>query len=1097
MGIFGLVKRSLLFYWRRNVGVLLAAVVSSAILIGALLVGDCVRYSLRRIVDLRLGEIRFVMTSQNRFFREGLSEQIGSSPVPVIQLRGFVANSDGSRRVNRVEVLGVDGRFFSMGGAVDPFGDGGGGLLVNAELAERLGVGVGDEVVVRVGRPGRMSRDVPLMPDSDMTAVYRGEVTGVLGEGDFGRFSLQANQVSPLNLFVPLGWLQERIEREDFVNTLLISGDITNEQLEGALELEDFGLEIRELAASSEIEVRSRRVFFDEFITEALEAVSDEGGAHLTYFVNELGFGEKGSPYSMVTAIGKGMGDDEIVINEWLAEDIGAGVGDRLTLKYFVMGERRELVEESSEFLVREVLSMESMAGDESFMPDFPGLSDEENCRDWDPGIPIDLDKIRDKDEVYWDDYRGTPKAFVSLAAGRRMWENRFGDATGVRYPMGKVGREDISSGFLANVDAGRAGLYLQDVRELGERAGGGTTDFGQLFLGLSMFLIAAAGILTSLVFAFCVERRQGEAGMLLAVGFEKKVVRRIFLLEGLVLSVVGAVLGAIIGVGYTKGMIFGLGTVWKGAIAGSAIHFHASFSTVFIGIFAGISISLFAIWVTLKKQMRRSAQQLLRGSEDFLAVGVKGKVSLFLAVVSVVGAIAIINFSGGESKAVAGAFFGAGSLLLVGGLCLVYAFLGGVAGSVVGKSARRLRLGLLFGGSGIGKSLLFGGSVFGLSLRNAMRRRGRSLAVAALIAAGSFLVVSIGAFKHDPLAHVDERASGTGGFAVFGESAIPVLGDLNSDSMREKVGLADGDVQVVQMRVRDGDDASCLNLNRAQRPRVLGVDPEEFGRRGAFGEIKLVEGMEADGWGVLDVDLGEDVIPAVADNATIIWALGKKLGDDVEYVDDEGRRFAVRLVGAMGNSILQGNLIVSEKQFASRFPSEDGYRMFLGDAEKVKSDAVIGRLSEAFADSGMEVVSAGERLGEFSAVENTYLSIFQLLGGLALILGSVGLGLVVLINVLQRRGELAMLRAVGFRRDLLKKMIIYEHAGLFALGLVCGVGAALIAIIPALRTPGVDVGYFFLAIIIGSIAFSGLVWIWLSASVALKGALLDALRDE
>jgi len=454
MDILTLVKRSLVFYWRRNVGVLLAAVVSSAILVGALLVGDCVRYSLGRLVGLRLGEVQYVMTSQNRFFREGLSEQIGSASAPVIQLRGFVANSDGSRRVNRVEVLGVDRRFFAMGGAVDPFGDGGDGLFVNEELAGRLGVVVGDEVVLRVGRPGRMSRDVALMPDSDMTAVYRGKVTGVLGEGDFGRFSLQANQVAPLNLFVPLGWLQEKIEREGFVNTLLVGGELTDDELQKYLKPADFGLEIRELSASSEIEVRSRRVFLDDFITEALEAVSDEGGAYLTYFVNELRFGIKASPYSMVTAIDRGMGDDEIVVNEWLAEDIGAKVGGRLTLKFFVMGERRELVEESSEFLVREVLSMESMAGAESFMPDFPGLSDEENCRDWDPGIPIDLDKIRERDEEYWDEYRGTPKAFVSLAAGRKMWENRFGDATGVRYPVGKVGREDISGGFLANVDA-------------------------------------------------------------------------------------------------------------------------------------------------------------------------------------------------------------------------------------------------------------------------------------------------------------------------------------------------------------------------------------------------------------------------------------------------------------------------------------------------------------------------------------------------------------------------------------------------------------------------------------------------------------------
>ena len=55
MNIFGFILRSIVFYWRRNVGLLLTAVVSGAVLAGALLVGDSVRYSLNRIVDLRLG----------------------------------------------------------------------------------------------------------------------------------------------------------------------------------------------------------------------------------------------------------------------------------------------------------------------------------------------------------------------------------------------------------------------------------------------------------------------------------------------------------------------------------------------------------------------------------------------------------------------------------------------------------------------------------------------------------------------------------------------------------------------------------------------------------------------------------------------------------------------------------------------------------------------------------------------------------------------------------------------------------------------------------------------------------------------------------
>ena len=61
------------------------------------------------------------------------------------------------------------------------------------------------------------------------------------------------------------------------------------------------------------------------------------------------------------------------------------------------------------------------MAADPSLMPAFPGLADTENCRDWEPGIPIEVDRIRDIDEEYWDEHRGTPKAFVELGTGQGL----------------------------------------------------------------------------------------------------------------------------------------------------------------------------------------------------------------------------------------------------------------------------------------------------------------------------------------------------------------------------------------------------------------------------------------------------------------------------------------------------------------------------------------------------------------------------------------------------------------------------------------------------------------------------------------------------
>ena len=1107
MSLFRLAKRSLGFYWRTNLGVLLATMASTAVLAGALVVGDSVRHSLKMMVTARLGTTQFALAAQSRFFRAKLADELAAelntTVAAVLQLRGLIASSNSTRRANRIEVLGVDERFFRVGAGQTPFGDDWSeGIVLNEPLVERLGVGAGDEVVLRIEKPGLMPRDVPLTPDSDLSLAFRLVVRAVAEESEFGRFSLQANQVAPLNVFVPLQWLQEKLGRSAQANMLLVAGgtkdSVTVEKANDAIgkcwQLADAGLELRRLERLNMFEIRSRRVFIDESLGEAAMGAGDEAVGVLTYFVNELRLGDKTTPYSVVTAMGRlananslipvGMQDDEILINQWLAEDLGAKVGDVIELTYFILGLMRKLQEQKSSFRVREILSMDSPGVDRELMPDFPGLADAENCRDWEPGIPIDLDKIRKRDEDYWQRYRGTPKAFVTLGAGQAIWANRYGNLTAVRYRGSNESKQAIARRLLSGVEPASVGLFFQSVRARGIKAGDEATDFGQLFLGFSIFLIIAALILMGLLFVFGVESRSEQVGMLLAVGLPSRLVRRLLFIEGGMLAILGAIAGTGAGLLYTRAMIYGLATVWREAVSGTVIHFYAKPFTLFVGALGAVVVSLIAIWLTLRKQVSRPARELLAGNlEGQFFVGKrvsKGRIGLSVAGAAAIGAALLLGVLGaGDSGAVSGAFFGAGALLLIAGLGLSQALL-----KIVGGSWSRTMT-----------------SLAGLGLRNSTRRSGRSLAVVGLLACGIFLVIAVGANRHNPVAEAHKRDSGTGGFSLYGESAVGILHNLDSESGRQSMGLDDKvfeGIEVVQLRVHDGDDASCLNLNRAQQPRLLGVQPERLQERGSFRFTKTIgDGGRESAWGLLNQNLGKDVVPAVGDYPTVVWALGKSVGDELEYTDEKGRSFRLRLVGMLKNSILQGSLLIAEDKFVRRFPSEDGYRIFLVDACEDKAEAVAEKLSTRLRDFGMALTPAKQRLATFSAVENTYLSIFQLLGGLGLILGSVGLGLVVLRNVLERRGELAMLQAVGFNKAALKRMIFYEHVGLLLCGLVCGVAAALVAVGPALKSPGAELPYFSLMLTIAAIGISGVVWIRAATVFALSGKMLDALRNE
>jgi ABC-type antimicrobial peptide transport system permease subunit len=164
---------------------------------------------------------------------------------------------------------------------------------------------------------------------------------------------------------------------------------------------------------------------------------------------------------------------------------------------------------------------------------------------------------------------------------------------------------------------------------------------------------------------------------------------------------------------------------------------------------------------------------------------------------------------------------------------------------------------------------------------------------------------------------------------------------------------------------------------------------------------------------------------------------------------------------------------------------------------ETASAENISAALSRALRDVGLELTPTEKRLAQFNAVQNTYLNTFQILGGLGLLLGSVGLGIVVLRNVLERRSELAVLLAIGFRKRSLRWLVLSEHTALLWMGIALGIFAAVVAVLPALLSPRGDFPYVSLAVTLGAVLLSGMIWTWAATSLALRGELLEALRNN
>jgi ABC-type lipoprotein release transport system permease subunit len=1071
--------------------------VGAAALVGALIVGDSTRESLRDLALLRLGKIDVALAGGDRLFQDDLasrfSRESGAEAAAALQVSGTAVNQDESRRANQIQVIGAREDFWKLGATpFEGWKTAPDTVFLNTALAERLGAKAGDTILLRIEKPSLLSREAPISPQQDYSVTARLRVAGIVPDSQFGRFGLRANQVSALSAFLPLEALQTKLGLEHRANLLLArlaSGDATNAQaaLAKVWRLADAEASVASVAGGG-LELRSSRVFLDPPLVEAARQAAPDGAPLVTYFVNELADGAKTTPYSMVTAMGRpvvpdGMKPDEILLNQWLAEDLQAKPGDTTRLKYYAVGMAHRLEEKTAEFKVRGVIPIEGEAADRSLMPEFPGIAKAEKTENWDAGFPIQMNRIRPKDEKYWKDYRGTPKAFITLAAGTNLWSNRFGDLTAIRFPGKAGGAEGLEKRILAGTSPAALGLSFQPARSQALAASEGAQDFGQLFVGFSFFLIIAALLLMALIYRLGVEQRADEIGTLLAVGFRPKQARRLLLAEGAFVAVAGGTLGMAGGVAYAAAMLYGLKTVWRGAVGTSALSLHASGVSIVAGGVSSVVVGAIAIWMAARSAARQPARVLLNegaAAESQSDAPGKRNYSLWTAVVSLTLAIGTTGWGATvKSSEAAGAFFGAGALFLIGGLAVAALLL--------------KRLALARGGTRL--------TVAKLAIRACGRRRKRSLATIGLLACGSFLVAAVGANKLDSIKDSDKRFSGTGGFAFIGDTTFPVAQDLNDARGRDFYGIDAADMvgaSVVPLRVRAGDDASCANLNRAQTPQVLGVPPEALASRGAFTFAAAPGAKPGENpWLMLRAPDKDGAIPAVADENTLEWALHIGVGDTFDYRDERGAVFKIRIVGSLANSILQGSLLIDEKRFLERFPSETGYRMFLIDAPSKESNRVEKTLTRAMQDAGLALTPAAYRLGAYNAVENTYLDTFQMLGGLGLLLGSAGLGVVVLRNALERRRELAALQAIGYGAGNLRWMMFSEHGALLALGLALGAVAALVAVLPAIASPGANVPYLSLSLTLLAILASGLVWARAACWLATRGPLMAALREN
>jgi len=1151
-----LVLRGLAYFWRTNAAVVAGVATAVAVLSGALLVGDSVRGSLRDLVLQRLGRTDRVVASSG-FFREALADDIRADPAfstagfenvcPIIASEGLVRDQASGRRASRVQVYGIDDRFWRFHGRPEGRGPEGRDALVSQALASDIGAALGGTVLVRVERPSAIPIESLHGRKDDTGRTMRLAVRAIVGPAELGEFSLRPQQGEVRAVFVSLKRLQQDLDTRGRVNTLLVAerGGASGSperialretgargfQPSGTLAamirqrfaLDDVGLTIRvvtsgvpaglkgspsdgrsaRLSAERLLAVESPAGVLDDARAKAVEQAAASVGMKtqpvLTYLANSLRSGDRQVPYSLVTAIdlrsiapsvasSRSSGSPPIVLNDWTARDLGVKAGDPLTLEYYVWEEPGRLVTRSADFQVAAVVPIEGAAADRDLAPVYPGITEARSLGDWDPPFPIDLRRVRRIDEEYWERYRTTPKAFVPLETGQSLWRSRYGDRTSVRLAPAPGESANVAGDWAdryalrlrETIDPLALGLAVRDVRTEGLAASRGATDFGEYFTYFSFFLVASALLLAALFFKLSVEQRAREVGLLRAVGFSTGRVRLLLGAEGLLLAVAGSVIGMAGAVGYAAVMMIGLRTWWTEAVVTKSLTLHVTPASLIAGAIGSVAAAMVCVWWTLRGLARVSERGLLAGQLAPVRAASGATRGAWVGVVgfAALGAAMLAATALGALDR-AGAFFGAGTSLLVACLCFVMMRLRVPPRSVLAGRGWR--------------------PIARLGLRNAADRPGRSVLAIAVIASATFILISVEAFRRVGPAPTDRR-SGVGGYSLLVNLQLPIATDPNSRDGRDALGLAAIDrVTVEPFRVRPGDDASCLNLYEPTNPRMLGTRAS-FIAAGRFAfqrSIAASDAERANPWLLLNRDMKDEAVPVIADANSMTYVLHKTLGDDI-VVTVGGRPVRLRLVAALADSIFQGELLMSEASFLKLFPRQEGYQLLLVETPPDRMGAVAAAIEQGAADLGADAMSTAGRLAGFHTVENTYLSTFKTLGGLGLLLGTVGLAAVLLRNVLERRRELALLGATGYRRGHIFAIVVAENALLLGWGLAIGTVCASVAVAPALierggRLPAAGSA----ALLVIAVFAAGLISSAVATSAALRTPLLDALRSE
>jgi putative ABC transport system permease protein len=808
------------------------------------------------------------------------------------------------------------------------------------------------------------------------------------------------------------------------------------------------------------------------------------------------------------------LGPDDIMLNSWTAKHLGVNYGDSVTIEYMVLDRLFNIYNTTHTFTVKYIIELEGAAIDPQLMPAFPGLEGKLDCVDWEPLFPIDYTRLLQDDRDYWINYQGTPKAFISLEIAQELWSTNLGSYTMIKLDskLNSSGdqielKNSISTYLDDTLEHSDAGLTIDRVKSDSLSTSSGMAIFPMMFLAFGMVIIIAGIALIVTIFLLLAEARKYDLGVGRAMGLKVHQVAKIFLIEGIIYAFISGIVGVVFGIVIGWGLVYALNTIWSASVQGFTVPFYFKPISILLGFIIGLIITLFTVIFTARYSAKRKIISLLhdiplttKESDKMMF-----KLGLALTIISallilVIGPILAVNNV--EDAFFNILYFGL-PIFLIGSI-----FTMGYSSTTKKRKEARLKyfslsftIGLIIMNilfvrvstipvinlffisgfylvifliitaivyfknltNGVNRLFRFGrkpSPVVSYALNNPMRKMSRTTLTITIFTLVIFLLVALSiniAIQQESVSaiSVEER----GGYDIIGETAVPISIDLENKTQREQYNVPApvlNNLSITEIQMVGPPGGTCSNMNVRFPPRILGVD-HDFVEENLF---RFVEPTSAERtarslWRGLEETASENNnrIPIVVDYNTLVWIYGGSLGKTYTVEDEFGNDVELEVIGVLENSVFGGTFVMSQGNLESIYPTTSEFRYALFKIKAGVSatpESLAADLEHELNRYGMDAQSIREFIHDNQEYEQSFMALFQAFLGLGLIIGIVGLGIISARTVQERRYEIGVLRALGFKRKMILKAFLIEPSftGILAiiLGLTVGILSSFLA---------------------------------------------------